>query len=92
MKTDYKYIILLLILLFIIFYFYKYYNKEPMSSSIIGKDATGKDFDVTINNYPHIDLLRDKQVSYYRTVNNNQQQKFDVILQEEKNKFEKKKQ
>jgi len=63
-----------------------------MSSSIIGKDATGKDFDVTINNYPHIDLLRDKQVSYYRTLNNNQQQKFDVIFQEEKDKFEKKKQ
>ena len=88
MKIDYKYIISLLIVLFIIIYFFKYYNKEPMSSSVIGKDLTGKDFDITINNYPHIDLLRDKQVSYYRKLNQEQQKKFDVILQEEKDKLQ----
>ena len=77
MKIYYTYFILLFILLIIIFYFYKYYKKEPMSSSIIGEQSSGKDFDITVNNYPSFEVLRDKHIDYYRKLTASQKTKCD---------------
>ena len=90
-KFDYRYVLLIVIILLIVVYYYNYYNKEPMSSSVIGKDLTGKEFDITINNYPHMNLLRDKYISYYKTLTKEQKKKFERIIKEEQEKLERKK-
>ena len=71
-KIDYIYMILILLVLCSVYYLYKCCNKEHMSTSIIGNDTSGKDFDITINNYPNMKLLRDKYIAYYRHLDKDQ--------------------
>ena len=87
-----KYIIYTFILLIITSVIYSYINiKESMSSSVIGKNSSNKDFDITINNYPNMNLFRDKYIYYYKKLTVEQKKRFDQLMREEQAKIEKKK-